>query len=302
MALTFPQEEQVAGGSTRELEDKRLARKLALERHRARQQEKIRQYAQEQARAISSTLPRVMPERTEEGQKETVLEKDAAIASERRRGYLATIRQARSLVKQSRSGLLSGAEEKAAFQAMRMATGKVLMTAWLNIPSTLGLSLIYINLHFFLHYLPPVPEFKDIFCPFGSEWKGSGELAATVALTAATGGAGGAAAVAAKAGTTLAKEAGKKTAEQATRQVAKQAAKKASAGKGAGAAQMTNKILEVGEIIVLLLLDLCLFTFLLIIAFFVIVIADIFYKISHPWELIKDLWGGLKLIYDLLKA
>jgi len=76
--------------------------------------------------------------------------------------------------KEGEEGIVSG--------GMKAGTGRILKYAWLNLVSSFGLTLIYINAHVFLRQI-----FPDAFCKLGDEWipkKVAGESASNVAGTA----------------------------------------------------------------------------------------------------------------------
>jgi len=56
-------------------------------------------------------------------------------------------------------------EEGIISEGMKAGTGRILKYAWLNLVSSFGLTLIYINAHVFLRQI-----FPDAFCKLGEEW------------------------------------------------------------------------------------------------------------------------------------
>lgn len=78
-----------------------------------------------------------------------------------------TLRQkmaAARIAKETKERVKQKAEEKVMNPA-RTGTTWVLRAAWLNLINSFGLTLIYINIHVFLHWI-----FPDIFCELGEEW------------------------------------------------------------------------------------------------------------------------------------
>ncbi|MDD4607448.1 MAG: hypothetical protein PHS07_03955 [Patescibacteria group bacterium] len=58
------------------------------------------------------------------------------------------------------------------YKGSQEATKQLLKAAWENVPDSVGLTLIYVELHFFCRYIfsLALPGLKDIFCPMGQEW------------------------------------------------------------------------------------------------------------------------------------
>lgn len=81
--------------------------------------------------------------------------------------------------KESAQSGAEGIKDGGAASPMRQGTSKLLQQAWLNLVTSWGLTLIWINIHVFLSYIFG----EKLFCKLGEEWKdvipGAGGAAAS---------------------------------------------------------------------------------------------------------------------------
>jgi len=144
-----------------------------------KQQEELRRqlYAQQQKARMAQRMPALSEGKSDRGmrlgpklQAMKDLSEGKSASEQQMASQLAgaKVRAGLAAAQKAMAGEGVGAGEAVAEMGGGMATGQLLKQCWLNLIPSYGLTLIYINIHFFLRYLVGI----KLFCAFGQEWGG----------------------------------------------------------------------------------------------------------------------------------